>query len=61
MENLFICIFFMVFVGCIFICTTNYYSVIAGLCIVAIAVCLCIWAVTDGLEEPEDAHFKEVK
>ena len=61
MENLFIGIFFMVFVGCIFICSTNYYAVVAGLGMVAIAIFLCLWDVTDGLEQPKDAYFKEVK
>ena len=60
MENLFIGIFFMMFVGGIFICTANYYAVVAGLGMVTIAVCLCLWSVTDGLEEPKDAHFEEV-
>lgn len=61
MEYVFIGIFVLMFVGCIFICTTNYYAVVASLGMVAIAICLFLWAVTDGLEEPTDAHFKEVK
>ena len=61
MGNLFIGIFVLMFVGACFICTANYYAVVAGLGMVAIAVCLCLLAVTDGLEEPKDAHFKEVK
>ena len=60
MGNLFIGIFVLIFVGACFICTANYYAVVAGLGMVAIAVCLCLWAVTDGLEEPKDAHFEEV-
>ena len=60
MEDLFIGIFVLMFVGACFICVTNYYAVVAGLGMVAIAVCLCLWAVTDGLEEPKDSHFKEV-
>ena len=60
MGNLFIGIFVLMFVGACFICTANYYAVVAGLGMVAIAVCLCFWAVTDGLEEPKDAHFEEV-
>ena len=61
MEYVFIGIFVLMFVGACFICTTNYYAVVAGLCMIAIAVCLCLWVVTDGLEEPKDAYFKEVK
>lgn len=60
MEYVFIGIFVLMFVGCIFICTTNYYSVVAGVGMVAIAIRLFIWAITDGLEEPKDAHFEEV-
>lgn len=60
MEYVFIGIFVLMFVGCIFICTTNYYAVIAGVGMVAIAIRLFIWAITDGLEEPKDAHFEEV-
>ena len=60
MANLFIGIFVLMFFGACFICATNYYAVVAGLGMVAIAVCLCLWAVTDGLEEPKDAHFEEV-
>ncbi len=61
MEYVFIGIFVLMFVGCIFICTTNYYAVVAGLGMVAIAIRLFIWATADALEEPTDAHFKEVK
>lgn len=60
MEYVFICIFVLMFVGCIFICTTNYYAVVAGVGMVAIAIRLFILAITDGLEEPKDAHFEEV-
>lgn len=52
MENLFIGIFVMVFVGCVFLCTMNRYAVVAGLVIIAIAtflctICLCIWVDSD--------------
>lgn len=60
MEYVFIGIFVLMFVGCIFICTTNYYSVVVGVGMVAIAIRLFIWAITDGLDEPKDAHFEEV-
>lgn len=60
MEYVFIGIFVLMFVGCIFICTTNYYAVIAGVGMVAIAIRLFIWAITDGLEEPKDAYFEGV-
>lgn len=60
MEYVFIGIFVLMFVGCIFICTTNYYAVAAGLGMVAIAILLFIWATSDALEEPTDAHFEEV-
>lgn len=60
MEYVFIGIFVLMFVGCIFICTTNYYSVVVGVGMVAIAIRLFIWAITDGLEEPKDAYFEEV-
>lgn len=60
MEYVFIGIFVLMFVGCIFICTTNYYSAVVGVGMVAIAIRLFIWAITDGLEEPKDAHFEEV-
>lgn len=61
MEYVFVGIFVLMFVGCIFICTTNYYAVVAGVGMVAIAILLCLWAVADGLDEPKDAYFKEVK
>lgn len=60
MEYVFVGIFVLMFVGACFICTTNYYAVVAGVGMVAIAILLCIWAVADGLEEPTDAHFEEV-
>lgn len=60
MEYVFIGIFVLMFVGCIFICTTNYYTVVVGVGMVAIAIRLFILAITDGLEEPKDAHFEEV-
>lgn len=60
MEYVFVGIFVLMFVGACFICTTNYYAVVAGVGMVAIAIILCIWAVTDGLEESADAHFEEV-
>ena len=60
MEYVFICIFVLMFVGACFICTTNYYAVVAGLGMVAIAILLFIWATADVLEEPTDAHFEEV-
>ena len=61
MEYVFIGIFVLMFVGCIFICTTSYYAVVAGMGMVAIAILLFIWATSDALEEPTDAQFKEVK
>lgn len=61
MEYVFIGIFVLMFVGCIFICTTNYYAVVAGMGMIAIAILLFIWATSDALEEPTDAQFKEVK
>ena len=61
MEYVFVGIFVLMFVGCIFICTTNYYAVVAGVGMVAIAILLFIWATTDTLDEPKDAYFKEVK
>lgn len=60
MEYVFIGIFILMFVGACFICTTNYYAVVAGLGMVAIAILLFIWATADVLEEPTDAHFEEV-
>lgn len=60
MEYVFIGIFVLMFVGCIFICTTNYYAVVAGMGMVAIAILLFIWATSDALEEPTDAYFEEV-
>lgn len=60
MEYVFIGIFVLMFVGACFICTTNYYAVVAGLGMVAIAILLFIWATSDALEEPTDAHFEEV-
>ena len=60
MEYVFIGIFVLMFVSCIFICTTNYYAVVAGMGMVAIAILLFIWATSDALEEPTDAHFEEV-
>ena len=60
MEYVFIGIFVLMFVGACFICTTNYYAVVAGFCMIAIAVCLCLLAGTDDLEDPKDAHFEEV-
>lgn len=61
MEYVFVGIFVLMFVGCIFICTTNYYAVVAGVGMVAIAILLFIWATADTLDEPKDAYFKEVK
>ena len=61
MEYVFVGIFVLMFVGACFICTTNYYAVVAGVGMVAIAIILCIWATADTLEEPKDAYFKEVK
>lgn len=60
MEYVFIGIFVLMFVGACFICTTNYYAVVAGLGMVAIAILLSIWATADVLEESTDAHFEEV-
>ena len=60
MEYVFIGIFVLMFVGACFICTTNYYAVVAGLGMVAVAILLFIWATADVLEEPTDAHFEEV-
>lgn len=60
MEYVFIGIFILMFVGACFICTTNYYAVVAGMGMVAIAILLFIWATSDALEEPTDAHFEEV-
>ena len=60
MTDLFTWIFILMFVGACLICTSNYYAVVAGLGLVAIAICLCIYAVTDGLEETLDAKFEEV-
>ena len=60
MENVFILIFVLMFIGACFICTANLYAVIAGLSMVAISICLCYWAITDGLEETADAEFEEV-
>lgn len=60
MEYVFIGIFVLMFVGACFICTTNYYAVVAGVGMVAIAILLFIWATSDALEEPTDAHFEEV-
>lgn len=60
MEYVFVGIFVLMFVGACFICTTNYYAVVAGLGMVAIAILLFIWATADVLEEPADAHFEEV-
>lgn len=60
MEYVFVGIFVLMFVGACFICTTNYYAVVAGLGMVAIAILLFIWATSDALEEPTDAHFEEV-
>lgn len=60
MEYVFIGIFVLMFVGACFICTTNYYAVVAGMGMVAIAILLFIWATSDALEEPTDAHFEEV-
>jgi hypothetical protein len=60
MEYVFVGIFVLMFVGACFICTTNYYAVVAGLGMVAIAILLSIWATADVLEEPTDAHFEEV-
>lgn len=60
MEYVFIGIFVLMFVGACFICTTNYYAVVAGMGMVAIAILLFIWATSDVLEEPTDAHFEEV-
>lgn len=60
MEYVFVGIFVLMFVGACFICTTNYYAVVAGLGMVAIAILLFIWATADVLEEPTDAHFEEV-
>lgn len=60
MEYVFVGIFVLMFVGACFICTTNYYAVVAGMGMVAIAILLFIWATSDALEEPTDAHFEEV-
>lgn len=60
MEYVFVGIFVLMFVGACFICTTNYYAVVTGLGMVAIAILLFIWATADVLEEPTDAHFEEV-
>lgn len=60
MEYVFVGIFVLMFVGACFICTTNYYAVVAGMGMVAIAILLFIWAASDALEEPTDAHFEEV-
>lgn len=60
MEYVFVGIFVLMFVGACFICTTNYYAVVAGLGMVAIAILLSIWATADVLEESTDAHFEEV-
>ena len=60
MEYVFVGIFVLMFVGACFICTTNYYAVVAGMGMVAIAILLFIWATADVLEESTDAHFEEV-
>ena len=60
MDYVFVGIFVLMFVGACFICTTNYYAVVAGMGMVAIAILLFIWATSDALEEPTDAHFEEV-
>lgn len=60
MEYVFVAIFMLMFIGCIFIALGNYYAVVAGCGMLAIAICLCIWVITDGLEESKDAHFEEV-
>ena len=57
MEYVFVGIFVLMFVGACFICTTNYYAVVAGMGMVAIAILLFIWATSDALEEPTDAQF----
>ena len=44
MEYVCIGIVVLMFVGCIFICTANYYAVVAGMGMVDIAILLFIWA-----------------
>ena len=62
MEFIFVDIFLLMFIGCIFIALGNCYMFVAGCVMLAVAIAFCIFVCTDGLEKSKakDAYFEEV-